>query len=179
MGKIDTLPQTLTVQGKAYPIKTGFRSWIAFEGILNRNDLTIEEKQVFALRRVLKSPAPPDPFLFLELFLQAAWFCRCGLPNVPSEDDRQLLDLKKDFWAVWADFKTYNGIDLTQQDMHWWQFMALFHSLPQGCQIRRRMEIRGIGSQELSKMKDAKQRREIRRLQRLYALEDSEYEDED
>lgn len=73
MGKIDTLPQTLTVQGKAYPIKTGFRSWIAFEGILNRNDLTIEEKQVFALRRILKSPAPPDPFLFLELFLQAAW----------------------------------------------------------------------------------------------------------
>ena len=63
--------------------------------------------------------------------------------------------------------------------MHWWQFMALFHSLPQGCQIKRRMEIRGIGSQELSKMKDAKQRREIRRLQRLYALEDSEYEDED
>lgn len=96
--------------------------------------------------------------------MQAAWFCRCGLPNVPSEDDRQLLDLKKDFWAVWADFKTYNGIDLTQQDMHWWQFMALFHSLPQGCQIKRRMEIRGIGSQELSKMKDAKQRREIRRL---------------
>ena len=90
-----------------------------------------------------------------------------------------MLDLKKDFWAVWADFKTYNGIDLTQQDMHWWQFMALFYSLPQGCQIKRRMEIRGIGSQELSKMKDAKQRREIRRLQRLYALEDSEYEDED
>lgn len=45
MGKIDTLPQTLTVQGKAYPIKTGFRSWIAFEGILNRNDLTIEESR--------------------------------------------------------------------------------------------------------------------------------------
>lgn len=43
-----------------------------------------------------------------------------------------MLDLKKDFWAVWADFKTYNGIDLTQEDMHWWQFMALFHSLPQG-----------------------------------------------
>ena len=69
MGKIDALPQTLTVQGKAYPIKTGFRSWIAFEGILNRNDLTIEEKQVFALRRVLKSPAPPDPFCF--------WSCFC------------------------------------------------------------------------------------------------------
>lgn len=62
MGKIDALPQTLTVQGKAYPIKTGFRSWIAFEAILSRNDLTIEEKQVFALRRVLKSPAPPGPF---------------------------------------------------------------------------------------------------------------------
>ena len=152
MGKIDALPQTLTVQGKAYPIKTGFRSWIAFEGILNRNDLTIEEKQVFALRRVLKSP---------------------------SEDERQVLDLKKDFWALWADFKTYNGIDLTQQDMHWWQFMALFHSLPQGCQIKRRMEIRGIGSQELSKMKDAKQRREIRRLQRLYALRDEDGEDGD
>ncbi len=62
MGKIDALPQTLTVQGKAYPIKTGFRSWIAFEAILSRNDLTIEEKQVFALRRVLKKPSAAGPF---------------------------------------------------------------------------------------------------------------------
>lgn len=57
--------------------------------------------------------------------------------------------------------------------------MALFHSLPQGCQIKRRMEIRGIGSQELSKMKDAKQRREIRRLQRIYALYNEDEDNEE
>lgn len=174
MGKIDSLPNSLSAGGKEYPIHTGFRHWIAFESIISRNDLTVEEKQVFALRKVLKSLVPPDPFLFLELFVQSAWFCRCGLPNVPSEDSRQRLDWKKDFWAVWADFKTYNGIDLMKEDLHWWQFMALFQSLPQGCQIKRRMEIRGIGSQELSKMKDAKQRKEICRLQRLYALEDED-----
>lgn len=177
MGKIDALPETLTAQGKKYPIKTGFRAWAAFEEILNREDLTMEEKQVFALRKVLKCPAPPAPLLFLELFLQAAWFCRCGLPNIPSEDDKQVLDLKKDFWAIWADFKTYNGIDLAQEDLHWWQFMALFQSLPQDCQIKRRISVRSMSYQDISKIKNPRQRRELRRMQRLYSLRDEDVDD--
>lgn len=112
MKKPYKLPDSLEASGKRYPIETGYREWMEFEQILDRSDLTEEEKQVFALRKVLKGPAPHEPLAFLELFLQAAWFCRCGLPVVPGDDGRKTLDFYKDFWAVWADFLTYNGVDL-------------------------------------------------------------------
>ena len=125
----------------------------------------------------MKSPAPKEPFAFLELFLQAAWFCRCGLPIVPEDDDKKTLDFYKDFWAVWADFLTYNGVDLLKEDLHWWQFMALFQSLPQDCQIKRRISVRSMSYQDISKIKNPRQRRELRRMQQLYSLYDEDMDD--
>lgn len=179
MKKPYKLPDYLEASGNRYPIKTGYREWMEFEQILDRPDLTEEEKQVFALRKVLKGPAPHEPLVFLELFLQAAWFCRCGLPVVPGDDGRKTLDFYKDFWAVWADFLTYNGVDLLKDDLHWWQFMALFQSLPEDAQIKRRINIRSITYGELSKIKNSKQRRQIRRLQELYSLDDYSDDDDD
>lgn len=179
MKKPYKLPDALQAARKKYPIKTDYRDWLAFEQILDRADLTEEEKQVFALRRVLKSPPPSDALAFLELFLRAAWFCRCGLPVVPEDDSRKTLDFYKDFWAVWADFLTYNHVDLLKETLHWWQFMALFQSLPEEAQIKRRIGIRSVTYGELSKIKNSKQRRQIKRLQQLYALEDDCDEDDD
>ena len=177
MKKPYKLPDCLKAGGKRYPIETGYQEWLEFEQILDRSDLTEEEKQVFALRKVLKSPAPKEPFAFLELFLQAAWFCRCGLPIVPEDDDKKTLDFYKDFWAVSADFLTYNGVDLLKEDLHWWQFMALFQSLPQDCQIKRRISVRSMSYQDISKIKNPRQRRELRRMQQLYSLYDEDMDD--
>jgi len=177
MKKPYKLPDCLKAGEKRYPIETGYQEWLEFEQILDRSDLTEEEKQVFALRKVLKSPAPKEPFAFLELFLQAAWFCRCGLPIVPEDDDKKTLDFYKDFWAVWADFLTYNGVDLLKEDLHWWQFMALFQSLPQDCQIKRRISVRSMSYQDISKIKNPRQRRELRRMQQLYSLYDEDMDD--
>ena len=80
---------------------------------------------------------------------------------------------------MWADFLTYNHVDLLKETMHWWQFMALFQSLPEEAQIKRRIGIRSVTYGELSKIKNSKQRRQIKRLQQLYALEDDCDEDDD
>ena len=57
--------------------------------------------------------------------------------------------------------------------------MALFQSLPEDAQIKRRINIRSITYGELSKIKNSKQRRQIRRLQELYSLDDYSDDDDD
>ena len=171
MKKIDFLPTFLKANGKKYQIKTSFKDWIEFEEIITREDLILEEKQVFSLRKVLKDQVHKNPIEFLELFIKAVEFCRCGLPSVASDDNKKVLDFKKDFWAIWADFKTYNGIDLKKEELHWWEFMSLFYSLPQSSQIKKRIEIRDLSLGEISKIKDNKTRREIRRMKELFSLE--------
>ena len=46
--------------------------------------------------------------------------------------------------ASWADFRVYAGIDLSAPRMHWWEFMAVFSSLPPDSQIKFAIQHRGI-----------------------------------
>ena len=108
-------------------------------------------------------------------------FYFCGEPidgNEPAPKE-PVLDWEKDALRIWGDFRVYAGIDLSTTRMHWWQFMALFQSLPEDAQIKRRINIRSITYGELSKIKNSKQRRQIRRLQELYSLDDYSDDDDD
>ena len=64
-------------------------------------------------------------------------FYFCGDPprgDEPAPPER-LLDWKKDALRIWGDFRVYAGIDLFTARMHWWQFMAVFRSLPPESQM--------------------------------------------
>ena len=90
------------------------------------------------------------------------------LPLGKSEPKNKVLDWEKDSATIWADFRGYFGIDLDKENFHWWEFMALFESLPKDCAIKRIMGIRAI---DLSKIKDPEIRAEYEEQKRLVALE--------
>lgn len=90
---------------------------------------------------------------------------------IPKE---RILDWKIDSPTIWADFKIYAGIDLDKENMHWWEFMALFKSLPENAAIRDKMSIRGL---DLSKIKDPQTREEYRIRKIAVALDRQDYDD--
>lgn len=104
-------------------------------------------------------------------------FYFCGEPidgNEPAPKE-PVLDWEKDALRIWGDFRVYAGIDLSTTRMHWWQFMAIFRSLPSESQIKFAIAYRGM---DLSEIKDAKTRAQYAKIKRAVALQAVDYEAE-
>ena len=85
------------------------------------------------------------------------------------------MDWERDSSAIWADFRIWCRLDLrTVPFLHWFDFMALFKSLPPESAVKRRMTIRGI---DLAAIQDSRAREEYRRLKASVALDRPEEPD--
>lgn len=152
-------------------VETDFKKWIRFGAMLSA-PLTEAEKISLIFLNIL-GEIPEDQEKWLEAILT---FYRCGereRPDLPIAKER-VLDWKKDSPAIWADFRIYAGIDLDKEKMHWWEFMALFRSLPPEAAIQKKMETRAI---DLSKIKDPELREDYRVRKLAVALDWQDYDD--
>lgn len=102
------------------------------------------------------------------------YFCGQRMEDAEPAPER-LLDWKKDALRIWGDFRVYAGLDLKTARMHWWEFRAIFDSLPPDSQIMTAMRYRSI---DLGTIPDAKERARYARLKRAVALERIDYEAE-
>lgn len=152
-------------------IETDFRKWMKFGLMWDSPLLLPEEKITLSLLNIL-GEIPPDEEKHLAAIID---FYLCGESGRESEPAKErLLDWKADSAAVWADFRVYVGTDLDLERMHWWEFMALFRSLPEDARIRQIMELRAV---DLSKIPDQKTRDDYARRKRLVTLEPETFED--
>lgn len=91
-----------------------------------------------------------------------------------SEEKRRLIDYDIDQWRIYADFRAIYGIDLSTEDMHWWQFCGLLWNMPhkqssflQVIEIRRKKKEEAKTDAEKKAIQDAQQ---------IYALDQPEPE---
>lgn len=161
---LSKLPTTL--DGREIP--TDFRTWLKY-GHIWESSLLNTEKVRLTFKLILKT----EPFeghedlgKWLNLF---AWFYRCGKESRNSLPVRErVLDWAADELTIWADFKMYVGIDLRSARLHWWEFMALFSSLPNHSQIK---EIIGLRGMDLSEIKDPTMRQKYADAKAQVALD--------
>lgn len=149
-------------------IPTDCKTWMRFAHIWE-SPLLNEEKIRLSFRLLLGV----EPFRekidigrWMESFL---WFYRCGEEQREVRQARErLLDWEKDSASIWADFKLYAGIDLDREKLHWWEFMALFESLPGDASIKHKIELRAL---DLSKINDNDTRNQYAEAKALVALD--------
>ena len=109
------------------------------------------------------------------------WFYRCGEPEEKNEDEngkRQRYQRRsskepaysfaQDAPYIYAAFKEQYGIDLTEVEMHWWKFMALFESLNEDTKMSRIMYYRKVSTSGLPKEKRAF----LNEMKKLYKITD-------
>lgn len=145
-------------------VETDFRKWLKF-GAMWDSPLAPNEKYALSLLNIL-GEVPEEH----ERYFDAIWmFYNCGEIPIGEAPKERVLDWTKDSMTIWADFRVFTGINLDHEKMHWWEFMALFHSLPPDAQIKRRISIR---SMDLSKVGDPQTRAEYLEQKRLVALSD-------
>ena len=107
----------------------------------------------------------------LDAFLD---FYRCGAEESEREKRsaeafREMprgFDFAVDGPLIWAAFLQTYGIDLRTAQLHWWDFMALFRSLPDECRICKIISYR---TEDLTDMPKG-MREQYEKLRRVYAL---------
>lgn len=171
VGLLPMLQLPETIQGRRVP--TDWLWWLKNVGYVLDSPLLWAEKHDILLLNVFGGVMPEREDEHLQGVLD---FYFCGQLTEDAEPaPERLLDWKKDALRIWGDFRVYAGIDLKTARMHWWEFRAIFDSLPPDSQIMTAMRYRSI---DLGTIPDAKERARYARLKRTVALERVDYEAE-
>ncbi len=164
---VQVLPEAVEHEGKKYLICTDFRIWIEFERVLF-SDMEWREKAVRILSLCYVKELPEDLPLTLTLLLE---FYIGGIKkeNIASEQEQKsrVYDFFADAEMIYAAFLAQYNIDLTETNLHWWKFLALFRSLSENCKLMQVMHIRAV---KLSSVRGSEQKNYYRRMKWLYRL---------
>lgn len=170
---LDGLPRAVQIAGRDVPIKTGYKTGIRFERILMSPLKSNAEKLEEALRLYFR-PGDIWPEEIEEAVDAIIRFYRCGAekpPSVPGGAEGStrgpVYDYEHDAGYIYAAFRQAYHIDLTAENLHWWQFRALFQALPEDTMM---MKIIGYRTAKVPPGASTEQRQRIEELKRLYAL---------
>ncbi len=180
---LDTLPETITVNGREYFADTDYRTMIIFEKIITDSSISSRDRVMQAIELVLPNEQPVEIDLAIKeiLFLYSlgrpseAKKRRLMNGNVEIKEP-MIYDYEYDAPYIFGSFMAEYGIDLNAVEyLHWWKFVSLFRSLSDTCKISK---IMGYRATDLSKISDKSERNRIAKLKKLYAIpQNLTYED--
>lgn len=172
---IDSVPDTVNINGAEFKINSDFRTAILFEQMMFDDDFPEYLKIPNALNMFYPT-VPENTDTAVE---RIVWFYSCGKDRKTSghgTSASRCYDFEFDDDYIFAAFFQQYGIDLESVPyLHWWKFSALFKSLPDTCEI---VKIMGYRSMKTDSKMSAKERQFYNKMKRLYALPRSQSETE-
>lgn len=174
------LPYKLEIGDYYVGINTDFRLMIEFELLLTEETESedFENKFINLLDCLIPDLGYCDAVTQDEIVAAIMCYYSCGKDystDVDSADDEvggeppaeRIYSFNYDDEYIYAAFMEAYGIDLTEAEMHWWKFRALFNSLPQSCMFSRILGYRGM---EITSDMSSSQKDFYRKMQRKFAL---------
>lgn len=167
----------MEIAGAFHFINCSYKAGILFEQIMHDKALSDIEKITESLLLFYGRVDGP----MAEKAEKIIWFYSCGkgteeATTCSAADEKPLkriYSFEYDAEYIYAAFWSQYGIDLQKEDLHWWQFLALFRALSEENEICRIMKIRAV---ELDSKMSKEERERYIKLKRLYALPDERSE---
>lgn len=164
---LDTVPDSLTIDGIVYKINTDFRVWIKFENLLTEDN---ESEDVFSkiLSLIFCDKIPPNR-ANEETVDRILWFYQCGKKrrSVSCGSGKEVFSYDYDDGYICAAFMEQYHIDLNETNMHWWKFHALMLSLSDSTEF---VKIMGYRSIEISSKMTAEQKSFYQKMKQRFKL---------
>jgi hypothetical protein len=177
---IDKLPHHVDIDGVKYSINHDFKTSIRFELLIQNNPLPPPKNPEHALKMkeiVEKSlllyydTIPHNVDLAIDKIL---WFYRGGIENQSKQDNQhgcsigqRLYSFDYDKAMIFSAFYQQYGLDLTEKNLHWWTFKALFENLTDDTLFGKVKYYRGV---EINSNMSKSEQKRIRKLKEFYAL---------
>lgn len=134
---IGGLPETLTVGGREYPIRTDYRDVLQVLEAFSDEELEHIEKWIVAVYLLFEDfscaddvlEAVEDGFDLGEAVRQISWFLSVGKPE-EKDRDAPLYDWKQDEQMIFAAVNKVAGREVREADyMHWWTISGYVNSV--------------------------------------------------
>lgn len=175
---IDKFPSSIRIDdGFSVEINTDFRNFIRFESIMFGNNSLSKKEKVLKVFNLFSDFVPQTSAEISAYMDGIIDIYRCGKeikklnPVIESKQKQlrmpKIFDFTFDSPYIFAAFIEAYSIDLTQVNMHWYKFKALFDALPSDCQFSKILGYRGT---DITKIKDSDEKQRIIKLQTIYAL---------
>lgn len=134
-GMYNELPRYVIIKKKKIKVNTDFRIFIDFEqGMISKN----KKKEILnALSRFYPAFFPMcEQGLLLEAIDGFLWFYHCGKKQEETKKTKskvntsQIYSYKHDDLYIWGTFNQCFNVDLTNDEIHWWKFRAMWLTIP-------------------------------------------------
>lgn len=172
MNLLNPLPTELSVNGKYLKINTGFKAWFRFAKAIKRaktdDDILNALKPVF-LDKIPMCDAEEALKSCFNFFVNAKSFVNHDADGEASTAIAYDLELDSNY--IFSAFLEQYGIDLTERDIHYYKFIALFDSLSENTLFKRIVSIR---TKDISK-EDSKMQESYRKLQKAFEISEYSY----
>ncbi len=133
---IGVLPETLTVSGVEYPIRTDYRNVIQIFEAFQDPELYPEEKQIVSVYLLFSDFAGPDDvdaavgngFDLEEAVKQIAWFIAAGRSE--KKEDHPTYSWRQDEQMIFSAVNKVAGTETRELPyLHWWTFVGYFNEI--------------------------------------------------
>ena len=168
----DRLPEAVIFGSKSYPIKTDFKVWLRFHGIITDKNKSPAEKFTDAVLCCFdseKCKKLPDNY---EETMSVLFSFFAGMPKdvKTAKSVEKVFDFTQDSEYIFVSFLAEYGIDLSESSMHWYKFLALLGGLSESSQLKKAIAWRSVN---LADIKDSKKRSLYRKMKEFYSLKDN------
>ena len=166
--KLLTYAEKVEIGGKEYAINTDFSVWIEIEQqlIYSGGDYAQRLAKVLSLAYPV---LPENPQGAIEKLL---WFYSLG-KEVENKESELIscpaFDLAEDFEYIRVGILSEFGIDLSKEDMHWWQFRKMLSCLSEDSKFSKIVAYR---TTDTAKIKDPETKRFFQKMKKKYKLKD-------
>lgn len=164
---VDSVPDSLKINGTEYKINTDFRVWIKFEMLLS-DDSDEADRVLYDIKKMIfKNKIPPTRF-DEETTDQILWFYRCGKePQKSSEKSKDIFSYEYDDGYICSAYMEQYHIDLNDINLHWWKFHAYMLSLSDDTEFVKIMGYRAI---EINSKMSSEQRNFYQKMKKHFQL---------
>lgn len=159
-------PEYAMINGKKYKINTDYRVGIKCNEIATDDSITDYERGMAIIYTLYGDEGLKNRDDYEELLKKGIKFLSCG-EELQQGNEKPNMDLQQDYRFIQASFRTDYGINLDNENMHWYDFISCLNGLTDKCILSRIRELRDM---DISKIKDAKEQRKISEMQQKFAL---------
>lgn len=165
-------PEYIEVNDHKYKINSDYRTVFRYDKMMKDADISGYEKVMGALLLFYGKEGIKYPEDAESLLNGVITFCK-GRPSAITgktiKSSKEIdMDYNKDFGLIMSSMKSEYGIDILNEQIHWWTFYDYLNGLSSECALNAVREIR---RRDLSSEKDAKERNRLKELKDLYSLD--------
>jgi hypothetical protein len=159
----EKLPASVVVKGRKYKINADFKTALK---IINYSEKEQGVKLMIYALKTFYDEVPED--IEGAILAMRKFYNSSGEESKNTGRKEPLFSFVKDADLIFSSFYSQYGINLTQDNLHWYVFLALLRGICGDNVFSRVLEIRSL---DLSEVKDEAQKKKLAVLKQKYSLE--------